>query len=399
MPYRLLPLALCVAGVVSAQTPAPFSPVSSTTGPTPANIYAVDLNNDGVSDIVQDTAQSPSAFTVSINNLDGTFKAPVTYTLPGSHTVPMPIATGDFNNDGKVDIAVILAGTNQVAVYLGNGNGTLQSPKLSTLSLPAGWNFNTGGVAAADFNADGKIDLVAWTTNFVSSLNPGTESLYVLEGDGAGGFSNPTLALAGPTTQPDFQVFVGDYDSDGKADIATTTYTLARNGSTASTIVHVLYGNKDFTFSDTTPYTANGNLNLGSGDLNSDGFSDLYAITGASNTKQLGALYGNSSRTFSSYFMNFSNTYAAGSSPDGNNYMSELTIGDFNGDGRMDLAVMSWNAGYTQSYLDVLLAGSSPGKFPEQEIAPPKTYLWATPAVAGIFTSTRLVPGLAFNQS
>jgi hypothetical protein len=72
-----LAAALCVltpATLLNAQTPVNFTGVTSTSGETPANIYSVDLNNDGLTDFIQDTAQSPSAFTVSINNGDGTFK-------------------------------------------------------------------------------------------------------------------------------------------------------------------------------------------------------------------------------------------------------------------------------------------------------------------------------------
>jgi hypothetical protein len=127
--HRLFPLALCVAGsfLCYAQTPVNFSVATTTSGRTPGNIYSVDLNNDGISDLIQDTEEPPSGFSVTLGNGNGTFKAPVLYSVP-SNGGPNGIATGDFNNDGKVDVAVAIAGTNQVIVFLGNGDGTLQTP-------------------------------------------------------------------------------------------------------------------------------------------------------------------------------------------------------------------------------------------------------------------------------
>ncbi len=390
--------------IASAQTPANFTGYGSTTGETPANIYPVDVNNDGLTDIVQDTAQSPSAFTVSINNGDGTFKPPVTYTLPASNTVPMPIATADFNNDGNIDIAVVLANTNQIAVYLGRGDGSFESPQISTINLPSGWKFMTGGAAAADFNADGNIDLVAWTSNVsTTGYTSSSTELYVLEGNGSGGFTNAYEILTGPPFQPAyFQALVGDYDSDGKADIAATTYVEDySSGANEYTTVHVLYGNNDFTFDDTTPYTQNGPsiFLIGSGDLNSDGYTDLYGLYGT-NGSQLSVFYGNSSRTFDSYFMDLPvDTNPVGASWDGDDYISQLTMADFNGDARMDLAAIGWNADYNQAYLAVFLAGSNPGEFTEQLVTLPNTYIWETAPASGLFSGGFLTPDVVLNQS
>ncbi|HZP07677.1 MAG TPA: VCBS repeat-containing protein [Terracidiphilus sp.] len=385
----------------TAQAPAGFEGFVSPTNATPANIYAVDVNNDGMTDIVQDTAQSPSAFTVNINNGGAGWSTPFTYNLPVSSTLPMPIATADFNNDGNVDIAVVLVNTSQIAVYLGRGDGSFQAPVISTVSLPSGWHLITGGAAAADFNANGNVDLVAWTGNYVSPSDEGTTALYVFEGDGNGNFSNPQEVLAGPSFQLNFQTFVGDYDSDGKADIAATTYTQNNDGSVAVTTMHVLYGNNDFTFEGTTPYMQNGPsmFVIGSGDLNSDGYTDLYGLYGTS-ASQLATFYGNSSRTFTSYFMNLATDIdPVGATPDGASYTSQLTMADFNGDVRMDLAAIAWNADSTQAYLAVFLAGANPGQFTEQLVALPSTYLWETTPVAGLFSGGFLTPDIVLNQS
>jgi len=398
---RILPLTLCVAGIAvcSAQTPVTFSGITSLGGNTPASIYPVDLNNDGITDILQDTGQSPPGFTVSLGNGDGTFKPPVHYSVSSTSLIGTnPMATGDFNNDGKVDIAVVSDA--RVAVYLGNGDGTFQAPKISNITLPSGWTFTEGGAQGADCNADGKLDLVAWATNFNGNGSvPNSTSLYILQGDGTGGFiTNPHLVLAGPSFEPAFQTFVGDYDSDGKTDIAATTYV---NGSSGipTTTVHVLYGNNDFTFDDTTPYTVVAPFIIGSGDLNSDGYTDLYGMNGFAGVQQLGVFYGNSSRTFNSYFMTVPNTSPIGSPSDATNYMSQFTLGDFNGDGRMDLAAIGWNSSYTVAYMDVFLATGSPGQFTIQPTQLPTTYKEESAPIAGLLSNSHLKPDVALNQS
>lgn len=112
--------AVCLlAPFALAQTPAMMTPnISSPSGAVSQNIYAVDLNNDGVLDLVQDTLNQPNGFNVSIANGDGTFKAPVFYSVPTAGLVPTPIATGDFNNDGNADVVVLIAGGNQIVELL-----------------------------------------------------------------------------------------------------------------------------------------------------------------------------------------------------------------------------------------------------------------------------------------
>jgi hypothetical protein len=398
---RTLSLALCASGatlVCAAQTPVIFSGITTLAGNTPATLYAVDLNNDGITDILQDTGLSAPGFTVSLGNGDGTFKPSVHYSVPSGSLIGInPMATGDFNNDGIVDIAVVLDRDAGIADYLGNGDGTFQAPKISTIALPSGLTFTEGGAQAADFNADGKLDLVAWATSFPNGISTAS-ALYVLQGDGAGGFSNPRDVLDGPGFQPVFQTFVGDYDSDGKPDIAATTYVNDSTGK-ANTTVHVLFGNNDFTFSDTTPYTVLSPFILGSGDLNSDGYTDLYGINGYAGVQQLGVFYGNSARTFNSFFLTLSGTYPVGSSSDAANYMSQFTLGDFNGDGRMDLAVMGWNQAFSQAYVEFLLATGSPGQFTMQPVPLATTYNEDSAPIAGFFSGSFLKPDIGLNQS
>jgi hypothetical protein len=364
---------------------------------TPANIYTADLNNDGIDDVIQDTAQSPAGFTLSLGNGDGTFKAPVFYKFPTTTTGVMAMTTGDFNNDGKADVAVMLSSTNQIAVYLGNGDGTFPAPKISTLPLATGFGFTNLGSAAADFNGDGNVDLVTYADS-PNMSNPGTSNatqLYVLQGDGTGGFLNPHLLLTGPPRYLMFQVFVGDFDADGKADIVTTQPIGGGiGGGASSTTLHVLYGNNDFTFTDTGQYTSLGSLTIASGDLNSDGFSDVFGDTGT----QLLFFYGNSSRTFNIYF-NILVTANNGAPSDGWSPQAQYVMGDFNGDGRMDLATY-YNTQTTgaENGVKFYLAGANPGEFTVQTMTLPYNYTWTTAPLVGLFHN-HLTPALVFNQS
>jgi hypothetical protein len=388
---RLLSPALCVllAPVLSfAQNQASFNIVTSNGAPqNPGNIYAVDVNNDGLTDIVEDGGYS-AAFYVSLNNGNGTFSAPVEYQLPSTFYDTMCIAPADYNNDGKVDLAIALGDTNEVAVYLGNGDGTFQPPILSTVNLPSGDTFlGVAGCAAADFNGDGDIDLVAWGQN---------NGLYIMQGAGNGTFdATAYTALSGPSSPYGAQVFVGDYNGDGKADIAVNV----QNFSADTSAVSVLYGNNNFTFNDSTPYTSSqGILWMGSADLNSDGITDLFAVESQYLPAQLGVFYGSPSNTFSSYWTDTPSDYrlAAGSSAAWP-LTAQLTEGDYNGDGRMDLAVMAVDSS-ENVYALLFLAGSGPGQFTTQAVALPSNCCWLTDPVAGLLSGSYLKPDLAVNQ-
>jgi hypothetical protein len=264
------------------QTAPLFAPVTSVSGATPARIFAVDVNNDGLTDIIQDSANPGTTggfFSVSINTGNGVFAPPVIYKI--NSTTRPPLTWGDFNNDGKVDIAVVLAGTNQVAVYLGNGDGTFQNPITSSVDLPSGMNLGVytlqPSAVAADFNHDGNLDLVTAANN--GNDGGGTWTIYLLLGDGSGHFTRPTAIYAPTSGWPVQSVIGGDFDTDGNADVTLLEQMWCSDGIVvcANNVV-TLFGNGDTTFDPVDVTTVDGPMLLGSADLNNDGATDLYGI-------------------------------------------------------------------------------------------------------------------------
>jgi hypothetical protein len=212
--------------------------------------------------------------------------------------------------------------------------------------------------------------------------------------------------LTGPAASTDFKVFVGDFDADGKADIAADPYTQDfSTGNTLTTTVHVLYGNGDFTFADTTPYSLNGPplLWISPGDLNSDGLSDLVGLEGGYGPDQkLVFLYGETSRTFKTYSLNVpqSGTYVLGASgATADRYFPHFAMGDFNGDGHMDLVSYATNNRYTTGYLYFLLGTSSLGQYSSQVISLGAIQKVSSNPVAGLFSGTHRKPDVALNLS
>jgi hypothetical protein len=183
------------------------------------------------------------------------------------------IAVGDFNHDGKLDLAT--AG----GAYLGNGDGTLRTPQ------PYGGYLVTRLVAAGDFNGDGKLDLFTGCDN--------SDGFDIALGNGDGTFRSPGACTAGFV---DLAVVV-DLDGDGKLDIVTDRSDPVTSLSAVSN-TYVLLGNGDGSFRVSK---ARDGLLIAVGDFNSDGKPDLLSwcspSTGSMPTS-MGVSLGNGDGTF-----------------------------------------------------------------------------------------------------
>jgi hypothetical protein len=275
-------------------------------------VAVYDINGDGHLDLIalgsQNSTNWQSYLAVLLGNGNGTFQAAQTF-YAGHES--LGLALGDFNGDGIADIVTANNGIdNTVGVFLGNGNGTFQSRVTYPVTGPY-------SVSIGDVNGDGHLDLIVTTATGIS----------VLLGVGDGTFGTAVAHAGGSITE---QAVVGDFNADGKLDVATANF-----GSSNMT---VFLGNGDGTFqapvayaTDVTgPHPGSDPLSIVSGDFNGDGIEDLA----------VGSLYEGGS-----YFLgNGDGTFqplGALNTLDSNSlgYNWGIVSGDFDGDGLDDLAV------------------------------------------------------------
>jgi hypothetical protein len=281
-----------------------ISPVASI-----ASLAVADVNGDGHLDLAVPDGEL-SSVAISLGDGNGGFGIPKTFNLSGTSTGPGGAVTGDFNGDGKLDLAVIESSfpTGQVAVALGTGKGTFGNPILSPL-LSEGIN-NEGRIVTGDFNGDGKLDLIVEDDYLLG--------FQVLLGNGDGRFQAPVDT----NLNTPLSFAVGDFNSDGKTDVAVAT------SLNAQSLISIYLSNGDGTFRLGEQYTeAYGAINVG--DVNHDGKLDLVILTFG---EPLLVLLGNGDGTFQKAISGPAAIYDTNG-----------VIQDFDGDGIADIVVGTYS--------------------------------------------------------
>ena len=256
--------AVVVLGVtkpVRAQCSPSFAPtVNYAAGGGSFAVAVGDFNRDGKPDLAVTSAFSNSV-SIHLGNAapnSGTFQ-PAVYYVIGAY--PRSVAVGDFDQDGRLDLAVANEGSFTVSILLGNGDGTFHasdSPSFAAHLHPA-------FVAVGHFNADGFLDLVV--------VNEFSDDVSILLGNGNGTFrSVVNYAVVGTGSTG---AAVGDFNRDGKIDLAVASY---------NSNISVLLGNGDGTFQPAIFYPAGaGPYSVAVGDFNGDGKPDLAVANYTSN--------------------------------------------------------------------------------------------------------------------
>jgi hypothetical protein len=316
-----------------AATPAFATAINAGGGKAPSSIALRDFDGSGSLDFVTadnlDNRVSGRLNDTSPGAATTTFESPEAF---NAGTAPLFVATADLNGDGRPDLAIANNGTDNVTVRLNNtplGGTPLKFEDAATVDLGAGTA--PKAVAIADFNGDGKPDLAI--------VNAGTGTVSILLNATAPGatppvFTTPAYSIAVGSTP--VAIAAADFNLDGRIDVVVVnngasppTLSILRNDTTP--------GSATLSFTALTPISllAGGNpQSIAVADFNGDGFPDLAVAHQDLNKVSILLNTANDDPTLISFAAaTDANSFVTGSQP------VYVAIGDFNADGRPDLVV------------------------------------------------------------
>jgi hypothetical protein len=359
----LLCLALSTTTVPALATPLfgpaiPFdlAPVDPALGVPPRGIAVGDLNEDGKLDLAIPNYAFSGTLSICIGNGDGTFHPRQDY-WAGAGAVAAIVA--DLNGDGHQDVIVGGEDTITLWVLLGRGDGTLDAG----VGIPVPNFGETRGIAAADVNGDGKLDLLAGgpysiqvllgngdgtfrqgttchgssptlgdvnhdgNVDIVSPYFGGTDGPLVLLGNGDGTFQAERLYPG--ATNSGYSAAITDLDHDGNSDIVIESFWCVsiHTGNGSGAFPTYTYYNTSMGEPGQQVIQAQG---LAVGDLDNDGLADVALANQWSGPAGVRVLRGSIDRVFSDFTLGSVESYGSA-----NSYA--VAIADLNRDGRMDL--------------------------------------------------------------
>jgi hypothetical protein len=278
-----------------------------------------DFNRDGKLDLAVADSCCGGNVAILLGNGDGTFKPAVYY---AAGLAPASLVAADLNGDGNLDLAVANFDSLYLSVLLGNGDGTFQA---ATQTPPL--RTDSTFVSVGDFNNDKKLDLLVIDGICVS----------VLLGNGDGTFQPPmedcpsfTIAAVG----------LGDFNHDGNLDLATA------GSFGGANYVNILLGNGDGTFRQGESYVGEtAPQSIAVADLNGDGNADF--VVGNFEFNTLSVWLGNGDGTFQPA-VDYKTAFP-----------TDVIVADFNHDGKLDLAASNFLAPGTAS----VFLGNGDGTF------------------------------------
>ena len=293
----------------------------------------------------------------------GTFAAPEM--ILGQNDNPQGAATGDFDGDGRLDLAVSVASFDLgsgVAMFLQQPDGTLSPPVVYS-----GQGLATGRLVPADYDGNGTLDVAS-----LNGLGSGSANLAFLPGDGHGALGTPAFTSVAGFPQ---KMVAGDFNGDGKADLATIEGTF----QTSNGVLRILLSNGDGTFSDHADYALDSQpYDVVTGNVSGNASPDIIVADGAGGSL---LFTGIGDGTFQAPV-----ALAVGDFPLG------AAIADFDGDGQNDVVIA--NSPAYQIGQANLLAGI-PGGF-----APPVPFsISGVPILSQPFALEGTAPGMAFLAS
>jgi hypothetical protein len=280
-------------------------------GSVPYAINIADFNNDSRLDIAVANALSYNVG-ILLGYGNGTFATMLTYST-GYRSFPVAVASGDFNKDGRRDIAVTNRDTTNVGVLLGYGDGRFSNQ----VTYSTGISSQSYSIAIDDFNSDGQLDIA--TANF----NGNSVAFFIGRGDGT--FLNMQAYITEIGSLPRY-LTTGDFNNDNRLDFIVVNY--------GTNDIVVCFGFEKVTYYEGSTYstgTGSGPITLATGNFNNDSRLDFVVVNFL--TKDISVFLGYGSEPFGSI-----TTYNIGS---GSNPRA-ASHGDFNNDGRSDIVVANY---------------------------------------------------------